>query len=60
MPGCRRAPGFSQVDVLTAEPFLGNPVVVVLDGAGVTAEEMQRVDVRALSAGSQMLAPWWG
>ncbi len=35
--------GFSQVDVFSSEPFLGNPVAVVLDGAGVTAEEMQRV-----------------
>ena len=39
--GVRR--GFSQVDVFTSDPFLGNPVAVVLDGAGVTTDEMQRV-----------------
>jgi PhzF family phenazine biosynthesis protein len=33
---------FSQVDVFTTTPYHGNPVAVVLDAAGVDAEEMQR------------------
>jgi PhzF family phenazine biosynthesis protein len=33
---------FSQVDVFTSVPYRGNPVAVVLDGDGLTAEEMQR------------------
>lgn len=33
---------FKQVDVFTAVPFFGNPVAVVLDGDGLTTEEMQR------------------
>lgn len=32
---------FAQVDVFTAEPYLGNPVAVVLDGAGLSTEQMQ-------------------
>ncbi|MBX3660424.1 MAG: PhzF family phenazine biosynthesis protein [Ramlibacter sp.] len=32
---------FKQVDVFTAEPYLGNPLAVVLDGSGLTTEEMQ-------------------
>jgi PhzF family phenazine biosynthesis protein len=32
---------FKQVDVFTATPYLGNPLAVVLDGAGLTTEEMQ-------------------
>jgi len=31
-----------QVDVFTAEPYRGNPVAVVLDGTGLSTEEMQR------------------
>ncbi len=31
---------FAQVDVFTAEPYLGNPVAVVLDADGLTEEEM--------------------
>mgnify|MGYP000244434707 FL=1 len=31
---------FAQVDVFTAEPTLGNPVAVVLDGAGLTTQQM--------------------
>ena len=31
---------FKQVDVFTATPYLGNPVAVVLDGAGVSDEAM--------------------
>jgi PhzF family phenazine biosynthesis protein len=33
---------FAQVDVFTHEPYLGNPVAVVLDGEGLSTEEMQR------------------
>jgi PhzF family phenazine biosynthesis protein len=33
---------FAEVDVFTAAPYAGNPVAVVLDGAGLTTEEMQR------------------
>ncbi len=32
---------FAQVDVFTAEPYLGNPVAVVLDGAGLDTEAMR-------------------
>ena len=32
---------FKQVDVFTAAPYLGNPVAVVLDGTGLTTQEMQ-------------------
>jgi PhzF family phenazine biosynthesis protein len=31
-----------QVDVFTDEPYRGNPVAVVLDGEGLTTEQMQR------------------
>ena len=31
-----------QVDVFTADPYRGNPVAVVLDGAGLSTEDMQR------------------
>ena len=33
---------FEQVDVFTTTPYAGNPVAVVLDGAGLRTEEMQR------------------
>ncbi len=33
---------FRQVDVFTTTPYRGNPVAVVLDGDGLSAEEMQR------------------
>jgi PhzF family phenazine biosynthesis protein len=33
---------FSQVDVFTASPYAGNPVAVVLDGEGLTSEQMAR------------------
>ncbi|HEX2031584.1 MAG TPA: PhzF family phenazine biosynthesis protein [Actinomycetota bacterium] len=33
---------FQQVDVFGAEPFSGNPLAVVLDGEGLSAEAMQR------------------
>jgi PhzF family phenazine biosynthesis protein len=32
---------FTQVDVFTTVPYKGNPVAVVLDGAGLTTPEMQ-------------------
>lgn len=32
---------FLQVDVFGAEPYLGNPVAVVVDGEGLSSEEMQ-------------------
>jgi PhzF family phenazine biosynthesis protein len=32
---------FRQVDVFTSEPFLGNPVAVVLDGDGLADDELQ-------------------
>ena len=32
---------FAQVDVFSATPYLGNPVAVVLDGSGLTTEDMQ-------------------
>jgi PhzF family phenazine biosynthesis protein len=34
---------FAQVDVFSAVPYRGNPVAVVLDGDGLTTEQMQRV-----------------
>ncbi|MEV0596200.1 PhzF family phenazine biosynthesis protein [Nonomuraea cavernae] len=33
---------FSQVDVFTATPYFGNPLAVVLDADGLSAEQMQR------------------
>jgi PhzF family phenazine biosynthesis protein len=39
MPALR----FKQVDVFTRRPFFGNPVGVVLDGAGLDPEAMQRM-----------------
>ena len=33
---------FRQVDVFTTTPYAGNPVAVVLDGDGLTSEEMAR------------------
>jgi PhzF family phenazine biosynthesis protein len=33
---------FSQVDVFTTTPYTGNPVAVVLDGEGLTTEELRR------------------
>ena len=34
---------FKQVDVFTAQPFLGNPVAVVVDAEGVDTAAMQRI-----------------
>ena len=33
---------FKQVDVFTATPYCGNPLAVVLDGSGLSDDEMQR------------------
>ena len=33
---------FKQVDVFTSTPYLGNPLAVVLNGAGIDEHEMQR------------------
>jgi PhzF family phenazine biosynthesis protein len=33
---------FTQIDVFTTAPYRGNPVAVVLDGTGLSTEEMQR------------------
>lgn len=32
---------FKQIDVFTATPYLGNPLAVVLDGSGLSTEQMQ-------------------
>ncbi|RYX91207.1 MAG: PhzF family phenazine biosynthesis protein [Comamonadaceae bacterium] len=32
---------FKQVDVFTSTPYLGNPLAVVLDGSGLSTQEMQ-------------------
>lgn len=37
-----RSRPFRQVDVFTAAPYLGNPLAVVLDGADLSAEDMQQ------------------
>lgn len=34
---------FKQVDVFTARPYFGNPVAVILDGAGLSDADMQQV-----------------
>ncbi|HAP76601.1 MAG TPA: phenazine biosynthesis protein PhzF [Acidimicrobiaceae bacterium] len=33
---------YADVDVFTAEPYRGNPLAVVLDGSGLSTDEMQR------------------
>lgn len=38
-----RTRAFVQIDVFSTAPYRGNPVAVVLDGADVTDEEMQRL-----------------
>ncbi len=38
-----RSRDFMQVDVFTTTPYRGNPVAVVLDGAGLSDEQMQQV-----------------
>ena len=34
---------FKQVDVFTRQPFMGNPVAVILDGGALSTEQMQRI-----------------
>ncbi|MCH0564866.1 MULTISPECIES: PhzF family phenazine biosynthesis protein [unclassified Streptomyces] len=41
----RRLRPFRQVDVFADTPYLGNPVAVVLDGEGLTDEDMARLAV---------------
>jgi PhzF family phenazine biosynthesis protein len=49
---------FKQVDVFTAEPYAGNPVAVVMDGSGLSTEEMQRfTDWTNLSEATFVLPP---
>ncbi|MBU6252762.1 MAG: PhzF family phenazine biosynthesis protein [Alphaproteobacteria bacterium] len=38
-----RQVAFRQVDVFTRRPFYGNPVAVILDGAGLSTAEMQQI-----------------
>lgn len=38
-----RSIAFKQVDVFTRVPLLGNPVAVILDGASLSGDEMQRL-----------------
>lgn len=39
----RRRRRFSQVDVFTEVPYLGNPVAVVLDGEGIAGRDMAQI-----------------
>ncbi len=49
---------FHQVDVFTATPYRGNPVAVVLDGAGLETAQMQRfTDWTNLSEATFVLPP---
>lgn len=49
---------FQQVDVFTATPYLGNPLAVVLDGEGLSTEDMQRfTDWTNLSEATFVLPP---
>ena len=49
---------FAQVDVFTDTPYAGNPVAVVLDGDGLSTEEMQRfADWTNLSETTFVLPP---
>lgn len=49
---------FQQVDVFTATPYLGNPLAVVLDGAGLSTEAMQHfTDWTQLSECTFVLPP---
>ena len=38
-----RSRAFTQVDVFSTVPYLGNPVAVVHDGTDLTDEQMQRL-----------------
>lgn len=42
MTSHHRTRPFAQVDVFSREPYLGNPVAVVLDGTGLSDEDMAR------------------
>jgi PhzF family phenazine biosynthesis protein len=49
---------FKQVDVFTSVPYRGNPLAVVLDGTGLSDEEMQRfTDWTNLSEATFLLPP---
>src|SRR3954462_15150170 len=49
---------FKQVDVFTAVPYRGNPLAVVLDGSGLSVEEMQHfTDWTNLSEATFLLPP---
>jgi PhzF family phenazine biosynthesis protein len=49
---------FAQVDVFTATPYLGNPVAVVLDGTGLSTQDMQAfTDWTNLSEATFVLPP---
>ncbi|MEN9539504.1 MAG: hypothetical protein RLZZ126_1739 [Pseudomonadota bacterium] len=49
---------FQQVDVFTATPYFGNPLAVVLDGTGLSTEDMQRfTDWTNLSEATFLLPP---
>ena len=49
---------YLQVDVFTPEPYRGNPLAVVLDGEGLTAEAMQQfTDWTNLSEATFVLPP---
>jgi PhzF family phenazine biosynthesis protein len=49
---------FAQVDVFTSAPYLGNPVAVVLDGTGLSTQEMQAfTDWTNLSEATFVLPP---
>ena len=49
---------FKQIDVFTAVPYLGNPLAVVLDGTGLSTQEMQRfTDWTNLSEATFLLPP---
>jgi PhzF family phenazine biosynthesis protein len=53
----RRRP-FQQLDVFTAEPYFGNPLGVVLDGSGLSTQQMQRyTDWSNLSECTFLLPP---
>jgi PhzF family phenazine biosynthesis protein len=53
-----RARPFRQVDVFATGPYTGNPVAVVLDGDGLSTEEMQRfTDWTNLSEATFVLPP---
>lgn len=49
---------FAQVDVFTATPYVGNPVAVVLDGTGLSTEDMHAfTDWTNLSEAAFVLPP---